>query len=126
MIIKWTEQRMKVIPSGAKKVVLFPGYNQVSDETFEAIKPHIAMDITLGRLVLEAKQEGDKLKPVPAKKLTPAELKRMAKETNNIESLRGWLDDEERPEARRVLEKRIDEIEAELKKGGQPSEPDEE
>lgn len=140
MIVNWTEERMKVIPviptekitaidlGGKDQVILYPGYNNIPDKIFEAIKPHIADDIALRRIKLASVPVKDgakgEIKAIPVKEVPLAKLKDMVKKCVNLESLRTWLDAESRPDARLVIQKRIDEVEEELKKGGQSTETD--
>jgi hypothetical protein len=122
MIVNWKEQRMKVIPVNSgdvENVVLFPGYNTIKDELVELIRPSIALDIKLKRIVLaEKKTEEGVAVPVPVTVIPLAKLKSMVLETNNIDTLREWLATEKRQAAQAVIQARVTEIEAELKAGG--------
>lgn len=114
MILNWTEQRVKIVPAGNKDKVLYPGANEVTDEEYKAMEPSIKMDMALNRIVVLKAVEG---KPLTASTATLEDLKKMVKETNNLETLKAWLEDEKRPNARRLIDKRIEEIEKEFAKG---------
>lgn len=119
MILKWNEQRMKVVPASKGEKVLYPGANDVDPADFKAMEPHIKMDISLGRIeVIQVKAAEGKVKPAEPKDLPLAEVKKMLKVTVSVDSVRAWLEDETRPDARVAMERRLAELEKELERGG--------
>lgn len=127
MLLKWNKDNLKVVSlvattAEAKKVSLrrtqvqlLPGINEVSDDEYLVMKPHLKRNLENGSLVeiqektqtCPGKPQRDALSIVdlPAKKAA-----RLIKDTTNPETLNLWLAKEVRPEIRQRVLDRIKEL----------------
>ena len=127
MIVNWKEQRLKIVPTLAgESFILFPGYNDIPDRVIEEMRASLALDVKLGRIVFAERKVDGKNVAVPLERIPIAKIRAMCADTNNLASLKSWLKEEDRDDVRHTIQKRIDEIEAEMKRGGQNIKKDEE
>jgi hypothetical protein len=134
MLLRWKKDNLKYVPlvattPEAKKVMakvkntsitLLPGMNEVSQEEWEVMKPHIQDNLDDGSLE-EIKEKTLTSPGKPQKDVTsiidlaPKKAAAFIKETNNPETLNLWLAIENRDEIRRRISDRIKELELDEK-----------
>lgn len=138
MIVKWNEDRLKVVPvtsakkemmkevknkSGKANIILLPGTNDVHNGDWEIAKEHLALDIKLKRIEVFSDVEAKKVKGKDGKEKTnikespkslsrfdPDEASVLIKECNNMETLKYWKQKDKRDDVRSEILSRMDEI----------------
>jgi hypothetical protein len=119
MLVKWNEQRVKVIPTNLYgSIVLLPGGNEVADAAWLEARKYIGQELKDGKIeeikAVEVKgKEGEPstVKGTALKDLTVKEAESLIKETANLATLNAWLETESRDSARALLFKQIAKIE---------------
>lgn len=129
MIVKWNKKRLLIIPvlgdskSRKKwqalpiisKIKLLPGYNEIDNDTWQAIEPSLVEHIKNGyleKIEKEIEQSDGKIqkKAVSLKDVEPEKCYKILEETNNYNVLKKWLNNEKRDDVRLAIKQRIDEV----------------
>lgn len=129
MFVEWNELRLKVVPRirGAEKgkpgrkagnVILHPGVNFVPDKIWNEIKGMLESCIETGRVKIHEKKKDGKITPMTVNEMDPAQVKSLAKETYDLDTLREMKKQDTREDVRAVLQDRELDIEKEYKKMG--------
>lgn len=120
-IIKWNEQRLKFAQNGEHSVALLPGYTQVSDEAWLAVRPHLTSDVESGRVeeanfeyvAPAAKGKQGELKDlVELKDMEHTKATKIIAGTYHIPTLEAWKEADGRNDVRAAILKKIEEVES--------------
>jgi glutamate synthase domain-containing protein 3 len=140
MFLEWKEDRILIVPrvkkapgsekdKGAKvagrkvgKVILKPGVNYVDDKFYKDIEATLEGKIKRGQIeVYTISKDGKKI-PATIDLMETTQVKRLAKETYSLETVREMLKQAKSDEARTILRNRENELEKEYKKMGAKTE----
>lgn len=127
MLIKWNRESGALsIPiigtnvattiDGSKLVILMPGWNEVADDVFNQIQPHIVDKMDSGDLEIYAKKEGtgDDVKYVgsPLRDVRADKARDIVNGCFNVELLQTWRQDAKIPtEIRHLVDMQLEKIE---------------
>jgi hypothetical protein len=118
-----------LIPSAAGKTLklertqiqLLPGMNEVSDDEWQVMKPHLAAEIKSG-VIKVIEKEVEKSKQAPdgkarnLKQFSAREAVALVAETVNPDTLNRWYQKETREEVRLAIVERMKELKIEIPK----------
>jgi len=124
MIVKWTEERIKVIPKNDKTgmIILAPGYIEVEDANWAKARDLVANRIAKGDIVEEWKKitpeqkidfaitikDGNQtMAPAKFGDLQRPRCKDIILETYHVPTLSKWLDEDMRQDIRLLLMKQL-------------------
>lgn len=128
MIVKWAQERIKVIPKtdNMGSVILAPGYNEVEDSNWKFARPRVMNQIEKGDIVEEwvkvnfeqvadyaitiKDEKSNNLAPAKLKDINRPRVKDVVKATYHIPTLERWLDEELRQDVRIEILRQLSEI----------------
>lgn len=128
MIVKWAQERIKVIPKtdNMGSVILAPGYNEVEDSNWKFARPRVMRQIESGDIVEEwvkvnfeqvadyaitiKDEKSNNLAPAKLKDINRPKVKDVVKSTYHIPTLERWLDEELRQDVRIEILRQLSEI----------------
>lgn len=126
MFVKWTENRLKMIPKIKNKlrigmVCLIPGINFVPEKDWVLIKDVIKRDIKNNRIIVFAKESGEgknkTLKPMKIEEIEDKE--KVIAETNDLKTLKEMKKQTSKDEVRSTIKDQEDSVKEEMEKLGQ-------
>jgi len=106
MIVKWNGDGILMVPvvggggkgrtGGEPLVRLLPGFNEVADEQWNLIRPHVQQKMDSGKLEEFSKKEKDEegnsvISGVALRRFMPNRAREAVKECYSIETLEFWL-----------------------------------
>jgi hypothetical protein len=140
MFLEWKENRILIVPrmkkasgvtnkkgqkvAGRKvgKVILKPGVNYVPDQFYQDIEGILEGKIRSGQIEAYTVEKDGKKISATIDLMDPAQVKRLARETYDLDSLRKMLEQAKGDESRTILRARENELEKEYKKMGAQTE----
>jgi hypothetical protein len=141
MFLEWKEDRLLIVPRQKKRVdgkgkdgknnttivnvgklILRPGVNYISEKAWNAVKVILEKQIKRDRIYAYRTLKDGKEIPMTVDMMDPAQIRRLAKETYDLESLREMLKQAVTDEARTILRNREAALEKEYKRAGRSTE----